>query len=562
MKKNTYKIGCITLLIIVFCGGLLSLTQEKTDNRSFAIRKNLHVFSSIFRQLDLFYVDTIDVQKTIRTGVNAMLAQLDPYTTYFSQEEMKDLNYMTTGNYGGIGSVISYHPKKKKVLINEPYFGMPAAKVGLKAGDVLLRVDTVSTKDLTVSQVSERLKGDVGTPLTLVVKRPYVKDTLTFHLMRERIHVPSVPYYGMVTDSVGFISLTGFTKNTAKKVKLALVDLKTKGAKSLILDLRNNGGGLVNEAIDIVNLFVPRGTDIVSTKGKLKEWNHTYTTENVAIDTEIPLVVLVNSGSASASEILSGSLQDLDRAVIVGQRTFGKGLVQSTRSIDYNGSLKLTTSKYYIPSGRCIQAIDYSHRNKDGSVGRIPDSLTSVFHTANGREVRDGGGILPDKVMKPSRLPNILFYLVRDNLIFDYATSFCNTHSKIAKLQDFKVTKKMYEDFKALVKKTDFKYDRQSEKILEELKKVADFEGYKEGASKEFEALEKKLKHNLGHDLDFFAKDIKRMIAHEIVKRYYYQAGAIREELKKDKELVECLKILSDSKEYQQYLNSVKPAKK
>jgi carboxyl-terminal processing protease len=555
MKKCKSKIGILILLLVIGAGGLLSLTQDKSDNRSFEIRKNLHIFSSIFKELNLYYVDTINVKKAVRAGIDAMLAQLDPYTTYFSEEEMKDLNYMTTGNYGGIGSIVSYHPKKKAVLINEPYFNMPAAKAGLKAGDILLRVDTVDTKDLSVSQVSEHLKGDVGTPLTLRIKRPGVKDTLTFHLTREKIHIPSVPFYGMVADSVGFISLTGFTQHTAKKVKRAVVDLKTKGAKSLIIDLRNNGGGLVNEAVNIVNLFVPKATKIVSTKGKLKEWNHDYLTENVAIDTEIPLVVLVNSGSASASEILSGSLQDLDRAVIVGQRTFGKGLVQSTRSIDYDGSLKLTTSKYYIPSGRCIQAIDYTHRNKDGSVGRIPDSLTHVFHTQNGREVRDGGGILPDEIIKPERLPNILYYLVRDNLIFDYATHFCSKHKKIAKIRNFVVNDRMYDSFKKLVKTSDFKYDRQSLKILEELKKIAKFEGYEKGASKEFEALEKKLKHNLDRDLDFFSKEIKRLIAHEIVKRYYYQAGGIQEDLKKDNELDKAIEILENKEKYNAFFS-------
>ena len=374
--------------------------------------------------------------------------------------------------------------------------------------------------------------------------------------------MPTIPYYGIMEGQAGYINLSSFSGTPSKDFKNAFLDLKKQGATSLVIDLRNNGGGLLDQAVEIVNFFVPRGKTIVTTKGKIKQASNTYKTLREPLDTDIPIAVLVNSGTASSSEILSGSLQDLDRAVIVGNRTYGKGLVQVPRSLPYGGNLKITTSKYYIPSGRCVQAIDYAHRNEDGSVARIPDSLTTVFHTAAGREVRDGGGVSPDVEVKQERLPNILYYLVRDNLIFDYATDFCLKHPVIASAEKFELTDADYTDFKNKVKGADFKYDQQSEKILKTLKEAAEFEGYMKEASAEFKALENKLTHNLDRDLDYFSKDIKEMIAEEIIKRYYYQRGAIIQQLKGDNELDEAVKILTNPERYQQILSVTATEKK
>ena len=501
----------------------------------------------------MFYADTIDPNKTIREGIDNMLYSLDPYTVYYPENDQDELEMMVKGSYGGIGSLIRYNPKSKYTVIAEPYEGMPAAESGLKAGDLLLEIDGKDLKGN--SDVSTLLRGQVGTSFKLKVQRPGVKEPLEFNIVRRSIQMPTIPYYGVMDGQVGYINLSSFSGNPSKDFKKAFLDLKKQGITSLVIDLRNNGGGLLDQAVEIVNMFVPRGKTIVTTKGKIKQASNTYKTLREPLDTDIPIAVLVNSGTASSSEILSGSLQDLDRAVIVGNRTYGKGLVQVPRSLPYGGNLKITTSKYYIPSGRCVQAIDYAHRNEDGSVARIPDSLTTVFHTAAGREVRDGGGVSPDIEVKQERLPNILFYLVRDNLIFDYATDYCLKHPAIASAKEFELTDADYEEFKNKVKGADFKYDQQSEKILNTLKEAAEFEGYMKDASDEFKALENKLKHNLDRDLDYFSKDIKKMIAEEIIKRYYYQEGAIIQQLKDDKDLDEAVKVLTNPERYQQILS-------
>lgn len=523
------------------------------DNRSFQIAKNLDIFNSIVKELDMFYVDTIDPNKTIRGGIDAMLYSLDPYTEYYPEDDQTELEQMLKNSYGGIGSIIRYDPKLKHTVIAEPYEGMPVAKAGLKAGDVLLEIDG---KDLTGNtNVAEMLRGQAGTGFKLKVQRPGVENPLMFDIVRRSVQLPLIPYYDMLDNNIGYINLSTFSGNPSKEFKQAFLDLKKRGITSLVIDLRNNGGGLLDEAVEIANFFLPRGKTLVTTKGKIKQASNTYKTLREPLDLEIPLVVLVNSGTASSSEILAGSLQDLDRAVIIGNRTFGKGLVQTTRPLPYGGTMKLTTSKYYIPSGRCVQAIDYKHRNEDGSVGRIPDSLTTVFHTAAGREVRDGGGVTPDIVVKQDKLPNILFYLVNDNLIFNYATEYCLKHPAIPVPQDFKVTDADYADFKAMVKKADFKYDQQTEKMLKSLKEMAEFEGYLTDASDEFKALEKKLSHNLDRDLDHFSKDIKEMIAIEIIKRYYYQRGSIIQQLKDDDDLKEAVKVLGDLTRYKKMLS-------
>lgn len=546
-KRNVVILSALLTVIAFF-------SFKNSDDRNFQLAKNLDVFNAIVKELDLFYVDTINPNKTVREGIDNMLYSLDPYTVYYPEDDQDELEQMVKGTYGGIGSLIRYNPKTKYTVIAEPFEGMPAAEVGLKAGDTLLEIDG---KDLKGNEdVSSLLKGALGTSFKLKVERPGEKKPLEFTIVRKSIQMATVPYYGMVDQGVGYINLNSFSGNPSKEFKKAFLDLKKQGITSLVIDLRNNGGGLLEEAVEIVNMFVPRGKTIVTTKGKIKQASSTYKTLREPLDLEIPITVLVNSGTASSSEILAGSLQDLDRAVIVGNRTFGKGLVQTTRPLPYGGTLKITTSKYYIPSGRCVQAIDYKNQNEDGSVGRIPDSLTTVFHTAVGREVRDGGGVAPDITVKQEKLPNILFYLVRDNLIFDYATEYCLKHPTIVVPDKFAVTDADYAAFKALVKKADFKYDQQSEKVLKALKEAAEFEGYMPEASDEFKALEKKLTHNLDRDLDYFSKDIKNMIATEIIKRYYYQRGAIIQQLKDDNDLKEAIKILHESDKYKEMLSA------
>lgn len=552
----------------------MGMTSFKEDDRNFQISKNLDIFNSIFKELDMFYVDTVNAEKMIQTGVEGMLSLTDPYTEYYPEDEVSSLKEMTTGKYGGIGAAIRYYEAKDRIAVVEPTEGMPAAEAGVKAGDIILSVGgkemvrgNMKPQEFS-SKVSEALRGEPGTSFVLKVLRPLKNDStvMEFKLTRKNIRTNPVPYYGMVKDSIGYLALSSFTENSAKDFKKAFIELKQKGAKSLIIDLRDNGGGSLSEAVDIVNLYVPKGQEIVVTKGKLRQAQGSYKTQNEPVDTQIPLAILVNGSTASASEIVSGSLQDLDRAVIIGTRTFGKGLVQTIRPLPYNGTLKVTTSKYYIPSGRCIQAIDYAKKNADGSVARTPDSLTTVFHTAAGREVRDGGGIRPDIEVKGDKIPNIVFYLMNDDLIFDYATQYCWDHPTLTSVDDFKLTDADYEAFKKLVKSRNFTYDRQSEKLLKSLKEVAEFEGYMTEASEEFKALEKKLNHNLDRDLDYFAKPIKEYLSQEIVTRYFYQRGAVMERLKDDTDLDKAIEVLQNPVRYREILSTPvkadEPAKK
>ena len=434
MKKSLFS--GIILVLLCLSTGLFS--AYKADNRSFEMLKNLEIFNSVFKELDLYYVDSIKAEEVIKNGIDAMLYQLDPYTTYIPESEQEDFATMTTGEYGGIGAIISQ--RGDTVFINEPYEGNPAQIYDLRAGDAIIAINGESMIKKSVSDVSANLKGEAGTTLELELYRGTTNETLNKTVERKKIIMNPVAYYGMLNDSIGYIFLSNFTDKAAKEMRNAVVALKEQNAKGIVIDLRNNPGGIMEDAIQIVNMFVPKGKTVLSTKGKIKNWDKTYQTTQEPIDTEIPLAVLVNRGSASASEIVSGALQDLDRAVIIGERTFGKGLVQSTRQLPYNGMLKITSAKYYIPSGRLIQAIDYSNRNEDGSVGRIPDSLTQVFNTANGREVRDGGGINPDFKVEPTIPSNLTMYLLRDFYVFDFANMYHAKHPSIGSPGEFVIT--------------------------------------------------------------------------------------------------------------------------
>lgn len=542
------KIAFVMLPALVLC---LCLVGFKRDNHNFQVSKNLDVFNSVYKELDMFYVDTIDPQKVIRAGIDAMLEEIDPYTEYYPEDDLGEFKQMITGKYAGIGSIIRYYKKRERVVIFEPYEGTPAAEVGLKVGDVILEIDGKDVKGLMTDKVSDMLRGDAGTTFLLKVDRPGESAPLEFKITRRNIQTPSVPYYGILPNGeTGYIQLSSFTDNCARDVRRAVIDLKEQGAKNLVLDLRGNGGGSLKEAVEIVNMFVPKGLEIISTKGKLRQACHVYKSTREPLDTEIPLSVLVDGASASASEIVAGSLQDLDRAVIVGMRTFGKGLVQISRDLPYNGQLKVTTSKYYIPSGRCIQALDYQHRDNAGRAIRTPDSLTNIFHTAAGREVRDGGGIRPDVEVKADEQSNLLYYLLNDDVLLDYGTDYALAHPTIASPEDFAITDADYNDFKNKVLASGFKYDRQSAEALKKLKELAKFEGYLQDAEAEFEALEKKLQHNLEADLDRLSEDIKPLLAAEIVKRNYFQRGVIILQLRDDPDLDKALEVLGDSTRY------------
>lgn len=555
----------ILQLIMLLALPFTQITAQEDKDHNFNVGKNMQVFNEIYNYLDLMYVDTLNADEVVGTAINSMLHSLDPYTVYYPEDQVKNLRTMITGRYVGIGAVIRYNQKLKRVVIDEPYAGNPAAEVGLKKGDIILSIDDSTMVGKDVSYVSSHLRGDPGTTFVLKIKRPSTGKVMNFTIKRRSVELPSIPFYGLNGDGIGYLNLSSFTEGCAKDVRRALVEMKQKGMKGFVLDLRGNGGGSLSEAVDIVNMLVPKGITLVKTRGKLKRANRDYTTTVEPIDSVMPVVVLVNGESASASEITSGSLQDLDRAVILGTRTYGKGLVQLSVDLSYNGQLKLTTGKYYIPSGRCIQAINYKHA-RGGYTEHIPDSLTKVFHTVGGREVRDGGGIKPDIVVRPDSLPNIAYYLTVNGLdstevLLDYEIDYIASHPTIAPAADFEISDADYEDFKRRVIESGFTYDPESERALKSLKKIVQFEGYYDDAKTEFENLEKKLKHDIARDLDMHRDVLKQIISSDIVAAYYFQSGAIENSLKHDKQVKEAFNLIKDTDKYKSVLDGTyKPA--
>ena len=547
------------LLIYIFALLSLPVAAQSDKDHNFTVAKNLEVFNAIYKNLDLLYVDKLPADTVIGNAVDAMLESLDPYTEYYPQAKGKDLKMLMTGKYAGVGALIRYSPKYKNVFIDEPYENMPAANAGLRKGDLILSIDDLSMEGKTTQFVSDHLRGDAGTTFMIKIRRPSTGKIMKLKITRGAIKMPAVPYYGLLDNGIGYINLNQFTEDCSKDFRRAFVEMKKNGMQKLIVDLRNNGGGLESEAVNIVNLFVPKDVTIVSNHGKVKRLDRDYKTTAEPIDTVIPIVVLVNNNTASSSEITAGALQDLDRAVIMGTRTYGKGLVQTTVDLPYNGKMKLTTHKYYIPSGRCIQAINYRH-DRGGSTEHVPDSLSKVFHTLHGREVRDGGGIKPDLEVAPDTASNIQTYLMSvidsTETVLDYIVSYVAKHPTIANPSAFELTDEDYEAFKQHVLKSGFKYDGVSEKILKELVKTAKFEGYYNDAKPEFDAIENKLKHNVAKDLDYNRDRIMQALASTIVSIYYYQRGTIEYTLKHDKQIKAAQKLLDNPAKYKEILTS------
>ena len=531
------------------------LAAQNSDNHNFDVSKQLDIFNSVYRDLDLYYVDTLNAEKNIRNALAYMLQQLDPYPEHYPQENTEDLKLLSTGKYSGIGSSIQFQEASGRCVIGLPYENSPAATSGLLPGDILLSIDgkdlgTCHEKDADKIQdysesVSNKLRGESGTTIVVKVKRPVLDKVMTFQITRQKVSVPSVSLATLVADSIGFISLSKFIEGSANEIRRALTELKQQGARSLILDLRDNPGGVMDEAVSTVNLFIQRGREVLRTRGKVKEANHVYKTTLDAQDPDIPLIVLTNFGTASAAEITSGALQDYDRAIILGERTYGKGLVQQSREMPYNGALKMTWAKYYIPSGRCIQAYDF----KDGMPVHKPDSLAKEFFTAAGRIVRDGGSITPDIVVKADSLPRIIYYLTQSEQLFDYCVEYRIKHASIGEPEKFHLTNEEYEEFCKYMQEKGFTYDRQSLHYLEVLKKVARYEGYEQDAKAELEALEKKLTHDVVTDLHRWENLVRQAVEAAIVANYYYNAGSERYALQYDKQLKEAIRMLQNKKE-------------
>ena len=565
----------------------LSAVGQVQSNHHLEVGKNLDIFNALYSNLDLFYVDTLNPGQTMTAAIDGMLRSLDPYTEYFPEEESNQLEMMLTGKYAGIGALVKYHSRLKRVVIDEPYEDMPAAEAGVCKGDIILSIDDSVMTDKQVSYVSSRLRGDAGTSFVLKVLRPSTGKEMKFKITRRNIKLPELPWYGLLSDDVagggvagavvagakgaavggvatdrkviGYINLSQFTEDCSKMVRRAYVDLKKQGAEALVFDLRSNGGGSEMEAVDIVNIWVPQDEMVVENRGKVRQANRVYKTRLEPVDTLMPMVVLVNGETASASEITSGALQDLDRAIIIGTRTYGKGLVQVPLDLPYNSNVKITTSKYYIPSGRCIQAINYTREGGAGYKERIADSLTHVFYTRGGREVRDGGGIKPDVEVKNDTLPNIAYYLSVGGLdstevMFDWVVDYISRHPQIAAARDFHLSDADWADFRQRVVDSGFSYDALSRKQFNELVKAAKFEGYYDDARDAFDALSERLSHDVGTDLDRHRETIQQMLELDIIVAYYYQRGGIEAGLRYDKQLREAVRLLQSPDEYRRLL--------
>ena len=542
------------VVILAFVAGIcIPVTAQVVENHNSKVARNLEIFNEIYKALDLFYVDTLAADTVIRWAIDGMLMKVDPFTGYYPADD-DDLRQMATGKYAGIGSIIRYHKKHDRVVIDEPYINTPSQDAGLKAGDIILTVDGKDIKGLMPTNVTDMLRGEAGTTLELRFQRPGEKEPRTVHITRRTIQLPAIPYYGIMDDGIGYINLNSFTSGCAREMRHALLQLMSQGAKALVLDIRDNVGGAINEAVDITNLFLPKGVKVVYTKGKQASMNHEYSTTTDPIAPDMPLVVLVNGMSASSSEIVSGALQDMDRAVIMGTRTFGKGLVQAIRDVPYRGELKITTGRYYIPSGRCIQAHEYNH---DGSSKIIPDSLRSTFYTKAGRPVTDGGGIQPDSVILNDTLPTMIYDLVQSDIFFDWATDFASRHPAIDAPGEFHLTDSVYGAFCKYVEEAKFTYNRRSDEVMQLLRRVADMEGYLEDAEAEMKALEAKFAPDIHKDLQRMRKHIMPYLESEIIIRYYHQQGSIRHAIPKDKVYRSAVNLLRDTNAYQTILKSV-----
>jgi carboxyl-terminal processing protease len=547
MKQFSRLIFCIVAPLFAISAFV------KADDKATKISKNLSILNSVYRQLDMFYVDSIDYDKVVKRNIDNLLEKLDPYTVYYPEEDKDQLDFITKGEFVGIGAVVA--KKDNSIYIADLFEGKAAQKAGIKVGDVILEVDGKKVDKMTTNDVSKLLKGTDATIVKIKIKRPFETKDIEKEFLRGKIHVEPVDYYTVIANKIGYLKLSEFTETAAEDVQKSVADMVTKdGINSLILDLRGNGGGLIDQAIKILGLFLPKGTPVVSTKGKDKISNRTYKTPANPAFPEMHLIVLVNRASASASELLAGAVQDLDRGVIVGERTYGKGLVQSSLPILYGGEIKLTTAKYYVPSGRCIQAIDYTHRNDDGSVGKIPDSLTSIYYTKNGRKVRDGGGVLPDSLTKDDETTNVAYYLYSQNMYFDFATKYAYSHSKIASPEEFSISEAEFNDFKNYLSEHSFSYTTQSEKSFKDFLEVAKMDGMDKIAQAEINALQKKFTPDIQTQIEDHKDQVKEYLGYEIVKRYFYEKGTIRYYLKYDKELKIATEILISPSKYQSIL--------
>lgn len=542
----------IKILLIAAIVGATSFFSLSFTDSYFEISKNMEIFAKLFQELNIYYVDETKPGELIKTGIDAMLRSLDPYTVYYPEEKIEDFKFLTLGQYGGIGSLI--RKKDDYVMIAEPYEGFPAQKAGLRAGDVVLEVDGQDVKGKTTSEMSGILKGQAKSELVMKIKRPFEDEIITKTLTREDIKIEDVPYHGILDEGVGYLRLSSFTQTASGAVRKAIVDLKKEGMTSLVFDLRGNGGGLLREAVEIVNLFVPKGVEVVSTKGKLKNWDRSYKTSKEPLDMNMPVCILIDEGSASASEIVAGALQDLDRAVIIGQKSFGKGLVQQTLTLSYNTRLKVTVSKYYIPSGRCIQKIDYTHK-ENGKAQEIPDSLAAEFATKRGRVVYDAGGIYPDIKTSIPTYSNIAQDLSQEDLIFDFATEYRSKNDSLEKPESFRIDDELYAQFESFLEGKDLDYKTESEELLDKLAEASKKEKYFENIQTEYQSITNRIAESKGQDLVKHKAEIVEILTNELVSRYYYQKGRIISSLSTDDEIIEAKKVLKDRSLYDSILD-------